>query len=165
MVPGDWQSALGFEALDRGAVDEGLAYFLASSSANPHDAGAHFEAGYLYDLKGDFDRAIEQTQAAVALDPNVVDAHNNLGRFLEQRGRYPEAAAQFQEALTIAPGNVLAQYNLGAARFKIDLINRGAWQDLISAAESRRPTAATSTRAWLSRWPVFRSTPATAARA
>lgn len=110
----DWQTLLdlGNDSVNRGALDEGLALLQASIAAHAKNPGAYFELGYLYSLKGDFNRAIGNAQAAVRLDPNALDYRNNLGFFLRKVKRNREAAVQFQEVLKLDPANVKARVSL-----------------------------------------------------
>ncbi len=122
---GSWKELYdrGVDAVNSGAVDEGLVMLEASLAANPRDPDSQFETGYAYSLKGDLDRAIERTRASAALAPDRLATRMNLGFFLQQKGRYRDAAAEFREALRIAPDNAGAREGLTSSLMKASAAN------------------------------------------
>ena len=63
------------------------------STANPHDADAHYQLGLIYQRRRQLSDAVARFEQAVKIDPSMADAHFQLGdvrtsirRFLYFRG-------------------------------------------------------------------------------
>jgi tetratricopeptide (TPR) repeat protein len=65
-------------------------------------AEAQWQAGYLFHLSGQYERAIEHYRASVAIQPTA-EAHTFLGWSLSHIGRIDEAIAQCKIAIEIDP--------------------------------------------------------------
>ena len=72
---------------------------LEAAAVNPHDGGAQYQLGLIYQQRHQLTEAIQRFQAAVAIDPSETDAHFQLGRIALQQGRLKEALAEFQIVL------------------------------------------------------------------
>ena len=72
---------------------------LEAAAVNPHDAGAQYQLGLIYQQRRRYTEAIERFGKAVAIDPNETDAHFQLGRIALQQGRLKDALAQFQTVM------------------------------------------------------------------
>ncbi|MGA2328716.1 MAG: tetratricopeptide repeat protein [Bryobacteraceae bacterium] len=72
---------------------------LEASALNPHDAGAQYQLGLIYQQRRLYTEAIERFKNAVAIDPKETDAHFQLGRIAREQGRLNDALACFQAVL------------------------------------------------------------------
>ena len=72
---------------------------LEAAALNPHDAGAQYQLGLIYQQRRQYGEAVRRYQAAVAIDPSETDAHFQLGCIARQQGRLEDALAQFQIVL------------------------------------------------------------------
>lgn len=72
---------------------------LEASALNPHDAGAQYQLGIVYQQRRQYAEAIQRFKNAVAIDPSETDAHFQLGRIARQQGRFKDALAHFQAVL------------------------------------------------------------------
>jgi tetratricopeptide (TPR) repeat protein len=72
---------------------------LQAAALNPHDAGAQYQLGLIYQQRRRYTEAIRRFKNAVAIDPGETDAHFQLGRIARQQGRLPDALAHFQAVL------------------------------------------------------------------
>lgn len=72
---------------------------LEASALNPHDAGAQYQLGLIYQQRRQYSEAIARFQNAVAIDPRETDAHFQLGRIARAQGRLNDALAHFQTVL------------------------------------------------------------------
>jgi adenylate cyclase len=70
---------------------------------DPKNPDAQNLLGFIYMLRGDYDRAIEEGKRAVELAPNVSDAHALLALSQLFSGQYQEAIAGFKQAMRLAP--------------------------------------------------------------
>jgi protein O-mannosyl-transferase len=75
----------------------------------------HYNLGLAFASKGDFDRAIEQYQAALKLRWDFVDAYYDLGLAFASKGDFDRAIEQYQAALRLKPDYLEAYNNLGLA--------------------------------------------------
>jgi tetratricopeptide (TPR) repeat protein len=102
------------ELLDRGELDESIAYCREMLRHDPHDALTHQNLGTALGKQGKLDEAIDHLQEAVRLNPKHAPAHVNLGIVLEKAGRFDPAYASMQEALRLDPEYPLTHLSLGA---------------------------------------------------
>jgi tetratricopeptide (TPR) repeat protein len=75
----------------------------------------HFTNGNELAQAGQFDKAIEEYQAALQAEPDNVSALTNLGVAYYNTGQLDQAVAQYQAALKIAPNDADIHSNLAAA--------------------------------------------------
>ena len=76
---------------------------------------AHHALGNTFQDLGEFDKAIEQYQAAIAIEPDYVMSHYNLAVALAAVGRLNEAIEHYRITVDLDPDNALAHNNLGNA--------------------------------------------------
>ena len=100
-------------ALERFADAE--PHFQAVLRANPGNAVAHFNLGFTYDKRGQYERAIHEFREATRLNPKIDRAWYGLGLAQAQLGRHHEAAAALEQAATLQPMNHHAWYQWGMA--------------------------------------------------
>jgi tetratricopeptide (TPR) repeat protein len=74
---------------------------LEASALNPHDAGAQYQLGLIYQQRRQNGEAIQRFRNAVAIDPREADAHFQLGRIAREQGRLNDALAHFQTVLDL----------------------------------------------------------------
>lgn len=72
---------------------------LEAASVNPHDAGAQYQLGLIYQQRRQYSEAVQRFKNAIAIDPAETDAHFQLGRIAREQGRLNDALAQFQTVL------------------------------------------------------------------
>lgn len=78
----------------------------------PNSSRAHNGVGFCYYRQGQFDKAIQEFQAALKLNPYNSDAYNNLGSLYADKGMVDEAISLFKAALEQKQSPML-HYNLG----------------------------------------------------
>ncbi len=85
-----------------GSLGEGLRRrqnfqrMLHAAAVNPHDAGAQYQLGLVYQERRQLTEAVAHFQRAVSIDPTETDAHFQLGRIARTQGRLKDALAEFQ---------------------------------------------------------------------
>jgi tetratricopeptide (TPR) repeat protein len=72
---------------------------LQAATVNPHDGGAQYQLGLIYQQRHQYTEAIQRFERAVAIDPAETDAHFQLGRIAREQGRLPDALRHFQTVL------------------------------------------------------------------
>src|SRR5205823_300762 len=72
---------------------------LESAAVNPHDAGARYQLGLIYQERRQYTEAIARFREAIAIDPGETDAHFQLGRIALEQGRLADALAHFQTVI------------------------------------------------------------------
>src|SRR3989338_1360137 len=78
-------------------------------------ANEWFNKGYEYDLKKDYDKAIEAYTSAIALDPNDAFAYNNRGNAYADKGQHDRAIEDYNKVIALDPNDALAYNNRGIA--------------------------------------------------
>lgn len=73
-------------------------------AANPTDARALFDAGYVADAEGRLDDAAALYRRAIEADPNSFEAHLSLGLLLARQDKLDEARPELATAATLDPG-------------------------------------------------------------
>jgi tetratricopeptide (TPR) repeat protein len=73
-------------------------------AANPNDARALFDLGYVADAQGKLDDAAGLYRRAVAADSQSLEAHLSLGLLLARQGKPDEARSELATATTLDPG-------------------------------------------------------------
>jgi len=74
-------------------------------TANPSDARALFDAGYVADSQDRLDDAAGLYRRAIAVNPKSFEAHLALGLLLARQGKQGEARPELAAATTLDPGD------------------------------------------------------------
>jgi len=78
---------------------------------DPDHFKAQFNLGYLYQIQGETEKALEHFELAVVLDKSDVDTWIALGLLYKAEGSLSKAQFAYKKALELSPDNVLALYN------------------------------------------------------
>ena len=72
------------------------------------------QLGYLYEAKGEVEKAVEWFKKCIMLKPQDADYHSNIGRILAKQGKFKEAEECYRIAIECPEGCVDEVYlNLG----------------------------------------------------
>jgi protein O-GlcNAc transferase len=98
-----------------GDYDGAVPLYRQLLSADPGNAGVHYNLGLTYRQLGRNEEAVDAYVRALALKPVFPEAENNLGIALRNLWRIDEAIGAFQRAVALKPDFAEAWNNLGVA--------------------------------------------------
>jgi tetratricopeptide (TPR) repeat protein len=79
---------------------------------------AHFNIGWGYYNKGEYEEALENFKKAVELNPRYSRAYYDMGLTMEEMNRIKDSIVAYKEAIKVSPDYLDAHYSLGLALLK-----------------------------------------------
>jgi len=98
--------------------------FLSAAQTSPNSVLSRSNKGAIYLLEGNYNKALEETQAANKIYPFYPPAMNNLGLLYYYQQQYDLAEKQFLKTIAISSGYINAYENLALVYF-----DQGKYQD------------------------------------
>ena len=92
--------------------DDALAAFMETARLAPEHVDVHYQAGLLYEQKGDIDNAVNQYERTIELDQSNVDPFLRLGAIYLKRGDKENVIRTYEPALVMEPNHPQARYDL-----------------------------------------------------
>lgn len=127
MVPADFQLSGQVTSLlnqDQHKAVQDLFIKVAQRQPINPDYEVQCGLGVLFNLSGEYSKAVDCFQAALNVKPKDARLWNRLGATLANGDRPEEAVEAYHRALNLSPGFIRARYNVG-----ITCINLGAYRE------------------------------------
>jgi Flp pilus assembly protein TadD len=134
-----------------GRPGDALEVFTRARAVDPTSGLPLLDAGTVFLMGGDRDRAAASFTEALTVDPSLARAHNGLGVIDAERNDYDSALAHWRRAAELDPHDFQTLFNLGDLLIKIGRTAeaRSYWQRYLAEVP---PGSEVSDRARVERW-------------
>jgi peroxin-5 len=132
--------------------------YIAAARMSPTDPDPDVQngLGVLFNLSGDYDKAVDCFKAALQVKPEDSLLWNRLGATLANSNRSGEAFEAYYRALELYPGLIRSRFNLGVSCINLNAVKEAVEHFLLAlnlqnagrGPQGMRSKAAMSTNIW-----------------
>ena len=108
-------------------ADAAEKYFQKAIESNPEYANAYHWHSEVFDMRHQFDKAIEESRTALLHDPYNLTINMQLGKNLIYAGQYQLAVDQLQKTISFDSTNAIVHYNIGLAYIGLNQLNKALY--------------------------------------
>jgi len=108
-------------------ADAAEKYFQKAIESNPEYANAYHWHSEVFDMRHQFDKAIEESRTALSHDPYNLTINMQLGKNLIYAGQYQLAVDQLQKTISFDSTNAIVHYNIGLAYIGLNQLNKALY--------------------------------------
>ena len=101
--------------METGMLERAIAYFTKAIAHDSTNAKPHYNRGKFYQMKGEWDLAIDDYTETIRLDRKYTEAYNSRGEVYGMKGEFDRTIADYTEAIRLDSKNALAYLLRGAA--------------------------------------------------
>jgi choline-sulfatase len=148
--------AYGVALATAGHPKEALEAFARAGAADPSNGLPLVDAGTVYLMGGDRERAATAFSDALKIDPTLARAHNGLGVIDAEQKNYESALSHWRRAAELAPRDHETLFNLGDVLVKMGrpVEARSYWERYLAVAPSGDALSDSArVKRWLSNHP------------
>lgn len=114
----------GLSAEKAGNVSEALADYKSAARDDPNNKFAHYDLGYVYQIRGDDSDAAAEYLEALRIDPRFAQPLYNMG-VLQSKSNPASAISYYERELASDPTDASGNFNLGVLLVQQGQTNTG----------------------------------------
>lgn len=109
---------------DTAQLEEKLSFIKQQVDMKPNDSDLRVQLGYVYFLKKDYDKAIDQYKTAISLDKNYYPSYLNMAIVYDKKNKPQDSLEMASKAAKLAPKDYKGHLLKGIAYRKLEMYDK-----------------------------------------